>query len=33
MTVDTSLVEGKIGEAIALLQEFQSAQDNLEMLQ
>lgn len=31
MTVDTSLVEGKIGEAIALLQEFQTAQDNLEM--
>lgn len=31
MTVDTSLVEGKIGEAIALLQEFQTAQDNLDM--
>lgn len=31
MTVDTSMVEGKIGEAISLLQEFQSAQDNLEM--
>lgn len=31
MTVDTSLVEGKIGEAIALLQEFQTAQDQLEV--
>lgn len=31
MNVDTSMVEGKIGEAIELLQEFQTAQNNLEM--
>ena len=31
MNVDTSMVEGKIGEAIGLLQEFQTAQNNLEM--
>ncbi|NSL04434.1 phage tail tape measure protein [Blautia glucerasea] len=31
MNVDVSQVSGKIGEAIALLQEFQTAQNNLEM--
>ena len=31
MSVDTSLVEGQIGEAISLLQQFQQAQNELEM--
>ena len=31
MSVDTSLVSGKIGDAITLLQQFQSAQNNLDM--
>lgn len=31
MSVDTSLVDGKIGEAITLLQQFQTAQNELEM--
>lgn len=31
MSVDTSLVEGKIGEAVSLLQQFQTAQNELEM--
>lgn len=33
MQVDTSLVEGKIGEAIALFQEFQTAKEQLETTQ
>ena len=33
MQVDTSLVEGKIGEAIALFQEFQTAKEQLEKAQ
>lgn len=33
MRVDTSQVEGDIGSAIALLQQFQTAQDNLEIKQ
>ena len=33
MQVDTSLVEGKIGEAIALFQEFQTAKEQLEKTQ
>lgn len=33
MTVDTSMVEGKLGEAIGLLQEFQTAKDQLERAQ
>ena len=33
MQVDTSLVEGKIGEAIALFQEFQVAKEQLEKAQ
>lgn len=31
MSVDTSMVEGQIGEAISLLQQFQQAQNELEM--
>lgn len=31
MSIDTSLVEGKVGEAVALLQQFQTAQNELEM--
>ena len=31
MSVDTSLVEGKVGEAVSLLQQFQLAQNELEM--
>ena len=31
MSVDTSLVQGKVGEAVALLQQFQTAQNELEM--
>lgn len=33
MQVDTSLVEGKIGEAIALFQQFQQAKEQLEAIQ
>lgn len=33
MRVDTSQVEGAMGEALALLQEFQNAQNNLEIQQ
>lgn len=31
MSVDTSLVQGKVGEAVALLQQFRTAQNELEM--
>lgn len=31
MSVDTSMVEGKVGNAISLLQQFQQAQNELEM--